>query len=569
MVSEIKHLLDYAPSKEMLILAEKKIAELESLKLFDSGCNLQLLLSLKVQLFLKQKKDKIKELIYTAIDITYEFFDENNFDSTFLFLEEPDLIHSLALTYAADGNLEIAISLIKKILHGLENALIDSESKEKKRTPVQLSLVNFLMEAGCYEEALEACIDGFHLSCRSDSGKYVPDFMYRQAHCLYKLGKPEDIKRLLQCAYFGFIILHKKDEAFTIIKEAKEIFNVSFELYGTDKLPIKPIVPVVKSYGKALPCTGIGDFIKNVRESLNLTQEVLCYGLCSPPALSKIEKGKSYGNIFLVETLMQRMGKHVNHYVTFFPSLDDFNLLEIRDKIVTLLVLHKYNEAEELLEDYKTLAGKDNLNKAIKKQFEFFVQATVMHGRKQRGEEYLDILHKAINSTIPGFKESKIFNYRLSYIEIVLVHQLAMYHAIQSRSEVKRHGLFIWQSLIKNINSIDFDDDEKARMYENILYSYSKHLGLAKRYEESLEIINEGESIARDFQKLSSLPKFLVNRACNMLYNGQKKESLPCFALAFYGSAIFSVYGMANNIFSTNKYVKEHFGIEMDYDIAP
>ena len=50
-----------------------------------------------------------------------------------------------------------------------------------------------------------------------------------------------------------------------------------------------------------------------------------------------------------------------------------------------------------------------------------------------------------------------------------------------------------------------------------------------------------------------------------MLELGEKKESLPYFALAFYGSIIFAEYGGVNNAKIIFDYVRGHLGVEFDY----
>ena len=139
---EIRRLMEHDSIPQSLKYAEEQIAVLETYESFKNGCNLQLLLSLKVQLYIRLGKSsqEILPLLREAMDITYADFDENDFDPTLMYLEEPELLHSLALIYAADCALATAIALLEKVLFGLVNTPIDTESKEKRLTPIQLSL---------------------------------------------------------------------------------------------------------------------------------------------------------------------------------------------------------------------------------------------------------------------------------------------------------------------------------------------------------------------------------------------------------------------------------------------
>jgi len=567
-IDEIRHLLDHGHTPQSLKHAEEQIAILATSESFNKGCNLQLLLSLKVQLFIRFKKpsQEILPLIREAMEITYADFDENNFDPALMYLEEPTLLHSLALVYAADGALADAITLLKKILFGLSNTLIDTESKEKKLTPILLSLSLLLMEGGDYRQAADVCIDGYHTSCRCDHGKHVPDFMLNLAICLLNLKHLKHCRSLLQCAYFGYALLHKKEQAGHVLNAARVMFGIECETYGVESLDLLPASPKPKTYGKPIVCNSIGDFIYKLRKDVKMSQEQLCRGICAIGNLSKIESDTISANIYHIEAMMQRLGRHINLYLTCFPSLEDFNAREMRDKINTLLILCKYDEAEKLV-GLLEVNVKDGNESTLKSQFILYARATIILGKEGKNEEYLETLQKALAVTLPKFNEKTLSQCRLSYSEIVIVNQLAGYYAGQENDKARKRGLRMYKNLAKSMDTYIVDEDEKVRMYETVMYNYSKYISLNKQYKTALKIVDEGEMLARKHSRLRSLPGFAINRACGMLKLGQKKESLPYFALAFYGSVIFAEYGGANSAKIVFDYVKEHLNVEFDYSV--
>jgi len=562
---EIRHLIEHGHTPQSIKHAEKQIAILGTHKSFKTGRNLQLLLSLKVQLYVRLKKpsQEILPLIREAMEITYADFDENNFDPTLMYLEEPTLLHSLALVYAANGALAKAITLLKKVLLGLSNTLIDTESKEKKLTPILLSLSLLLMDDGDYRQAIDVCIDGYHTSCRCDHGKHVPDFLLNLAICLLKLKHLKHCRSLLQCAYFGYALLHKKEQANHVLNIADVMFEINFETYGVESLDLSSVSLKPKTYGKPIVCNSIGDFIYNLRKDVNMSQEQLCRGICSINNLSKIENDTILANIYHLEAMMQRLGRHIGLYLTCFPSLDDFKEREIRDKINTLLTLSKYDEAEKLLGLLENNKGCNESN--LKTQFILYARATIIYGKEGGNGKYLDILQKALAATLPKFDEKILSKYRLSYSEIVIVNQLAGYYASQENDKSRKRGLRMYKNLAKSMDTYIVDEDEKVRMYETVLYNYSKFLGISKQYKTALKIVDEGERLAQKHSRLWSLPDFAINRAYNMLELGEKKESLPYFALAFYGSIMFTEYGGVNSAKIILGYAKEHLNIEFNY----
>ena len=562
---EVRRLIEHGNISQSLKDVEDQIALIETYESFNKGCNLQLLLSLKVQLYIRSGKPSqdILPLIREAMGITYADFDENDFDPTLMYLEEPELLHSLALVSATDGALETAIVLLKKVLLGLASTPIDTESKEKKLAPIQRSLSLLLMQNGDYRQAADVCIDGFHTSCRCDHGKHVPDFLFNLATCLLKLERIEYCHSLLQCAYFGYALLHKRKQANLVLTTAMEMFGIDLETYGVETLDLLPDPPKPKSYGKPIVCNSSGDFIRGLRKDANLSQEQLCSGICSVNTLSRIENDTISTNIYLLEAIMQRLGRHIDLYFTLFPSLDDFEEREMRDRINTLLVLNEYDEAEALL-DLLSIETEEDNEPSLKLQFVLYSKATILHGKDGKTGEHLAMLQKALAITLPNFAEKALAKYRLSYSEIIIINQLAGYYASQNDDKMRKRGLKIYKDLAKAMNTYIVDEDEKVRMFETILYNQSKYLGVDRQYEKALKVVTEGERLAREHCRLRSLPGFAINRACDMYELGKKKESLPYFALAFYGSVIFAEYDGVDSARIIHDYVKAHFDIEFD-----
>ena len=63
------------------------------------------------------------------------------------------------------------------------------------------------------------------------------------------------------------------------------------------------------------------------------------------------------------------------------------------------------------------------------------------------------------------------------------------------------------------------------------------------------------------YGRIRQLPGFAVNKACDLLELGQKKESVPYFAMAHYGSVLL---GKTNDQKATASFVEERLGIILD-----
>jgi hypothetical protein len=238
--------------------------------------------------------------------------------------------------------------------------------------------------------------------------------------------------------------------------------------------------------------------------------------------------------VFLLEAILQRLGRSSDLYFDTFLSAQDFNEKQMRNEVTSLLVLLKYDEAAELLE---VLEGKKSFQSGINLQFILNAKASIVSAREGYGQAYIELINKAISITIPDFDEMKITGYRLTYIEITLINKLANYAG--ENGDVPR-ALNIYKRLRDNMNYNYLDEHEKVRTYSMILYNYSKYLGLEGRYAEALTLIAEGELLALKHKRLSDMPGFMINKACDLLEIGNKEDSIPFFALSYYGSEIIN-----------------------------
>jgi hypothetical protein len=82
-----------------------------------------------------------------------------------------------------------------------------------------------------------------------------------------------------------------------------------------------------------------------------------------------------------------------------------------------------------------------------------------------------------------------------------------------------------------------------------------------KRFDEALEIICEGENLSLQHGRITVLPGLLLNKAYAYSEQGNIKDSIPNFALAYYGSEIVE---RSNNQKKIIEYVNEHIKISLD-----
>ncbi len=146
----------------------------------------------------------------------------------------------------------------------------------------------------------------------------------------------------------------------------------------------------------------VGEVIRRTRESLGMTQEELCEGICDVVTLSRIENGRNTPSRANFELLMERMGRSGKKYLPFIRSGDIRDHL-LREELERSLRVHDYQTAEEKLHELEeSLESEDNVNYQYLLRMKVMIDSELGRGSE---EEHREKLKKAIKCTIPNFSE--------------------------------------------------------------------------------------------------------------------------------------------------------------------
>jgi len=529
---------------------------------FEEGINRQFILSHRAR-YLEQTgvpACEILPLIEEGLDITFPEYRECTVADAILILEESELLHTKARILRKDGKLNEAISLLGNIRAGLSKLPVDDCERERQLGPVLLTLSTYQLEANDHASAYEAAKEGARISYWRKQGKYMPDFLFNRAKSYRGLGMEDRCKNLLKAAYFGYSLVRDMDKADKVMALVKE-YGMNLDTYGAEKLTSLPRPNEPYSRGEIVASANIGEFILKLRKKANLTLDQLCQGIYSTGNLSKIEKNQITGNVYGMEGIMQRLGRHIDYYLNTFLSGKDFDEKQMRDKIIALAVSHEHEAAEELL---KELEAKRAFQKGICLQFIKKMKAIIYSAKNGPTPDCLQMLREALQITWAGFDERSkqyidgISNRPLAYYEISILNQIAMHYRDAGDYA---HAAKMYEKLKHSMDNSYVDELEKARMYGALLYNYSKTLSLMADYEEALQIIDEGINFELRGRRLQNLPDFAINKACCLLELGKKEESIPYFAQAYYGASMFADFGGSQNMAIIQEYTRERLGI--------
>jgi len=544
--------------------AEELIQKLAIQKGFETGINRQFILSCKARLNELMKLEPLDSItiIKEAMTLTYGMFDENTFMGEMLLFEESNLLHTLARAYQRMGKSNESIAMLRRVVKGISLLPAEDREKEKKLAPVLLTLSDMLIQEKKYDEAMEICLRGDTASIDHSKGKYSPDFAFNKGMCSHFLGKTGDNIKFIRQSYFSFALLRKMRQAQQVLESAKEHLGVTINTYGVENMIYEKFDTTIK-HGDSVECNSIGSLIQAFRWKAYANSKEIYEGICSQGTYNKIENGQLKPNIFFLEPIVQRLGRDINKYFCLFANVEDFQNLLIRDEINSHLANGQFEFANELLGVLKAKEGFSNGKARNKKnyciQFVKNAEATIFGSRKGYGNtEYLAMLKEAMEITRPKFNEKEVSFYRLSYYEVMIVNQMAIHYC--ESGELSR-GLKLFEGLRESINSFCVDEKEKVRMYINALYNYSKFLGRANRCKEALDIIKEGEEMALRHKRLTNLTYFAVNHAFNLWKLKKIEESVPVWAMAYYG---LDLLGDTKTMTAVSNHVQKYLNINFD-----
>lgn len=238
----------------------------------------------------------------------------------------------------------------------------------------------------------------------------------------------------------------------------------------------------------------IGKVIKRIREEEGVSQEKLTRGLCSRSALSKLEWEERCVEQWIIEAILQRLGKSSDKFWTIL-NIKDYYMLEERNKIWENILNKKYAEAESELEHYCKCV---NMQEPLQQQFVLKCQGILL-GKQGEWEKSIAIIMRAIQITVSQFELEGIEKILFGRDEMLLILLLVEgYEQIGRKREARR----LVYGLLKNIENRNWDKEELVKIYPKVVWYCVRFLKEEDRYEtvillekRAVELLKENEVI--------------------------------------------------------------------------
>lgn len=223
----------------------------------------------------------------------------------------------------------------------------------------------------------------------------------------------------------------------------------------------------------------IGEIIKELREEKNISQDVLCKGLCSPSTLAKIENGERMPEILLVDSLLTRLGKSPER-LEVITSYYNYCKMELSDDIIDDLRRSDYDKAVSKLAKYKKEYGDNGMDG-------MFIQRmkAILSYQKQEYKEAEEQLIKVIYLTLPDFDIDHIKPYTMATYE---VENLLMYCDILIQTGRVQEAAHWLEKIVQYIEECITDADERSKVFPKALCLWAVIALKEEKYEKAIEL---------------------------------------------------------------------------------
>lgn len=272
----------------------------------------------------------------------------------------------------------------------------------------------------------------------------------------------------------------------------------------------------------------LGDYIKQKRLDLGLTQEQLCEGICEPMTLSRLENGKQTPGRNRINALLQRMGLPDDRYFALL-SKNELEMEALQKEIVACNVTERVAEGFEKLAQFEALAAPDD---QIAQQF--ILSSKVLLGRldgRYMPREQIDMLMQAIRLTVPRFDLENIESFLYTKDEITIINQIGLAYSDDGQN---KKAAEIYYQLLRYVRKHFKETITLIGALPLVLYNYARVLDLCGRYEEGAELAQECRKACIQYGHYQELPRCLEIEAECRHFMGDEETSKELYYQSYY-----------------------------------
>lgn len=422
----------------------------------------------------------IYEIFISALNITKPNIDFSDLSNELFSDIELELLIEISneLLYLSQSDLSYIIcSQLESYINNAELSFIERDRLLSRNA---IARTKYLLYTHDYNKALETINEYRHLMVVNSENTSLLELNFWTAMSYYYCGNIEKAHQMFNDTFYSARAI-ESCYATTCLKFVSENTSIVIDDYIKSLPPINCKTFKYEKITDSLSLSDgtydlfspdvltLGRLIYILRKEQNISQAVLCQGLCSKSKLSKIENDQLQPDIFLSEALLQRLG--VSERVFSFWGNSNYKILyELKSKILNSK-LTSLKEQFALLKQFKELLSENN---NILLQFYYALSYDFLDESERR----IATLQNALNLTLPDFDILNINNYRLSLIELGIIGNIA--YEYREISPSKSNLYFSKLLEYRNLSSVNIMF--QSLVYPIFIYKYAHSLYHQKYY---------------------------------------------------------------------------------------
>lgn len=300
----------------------------------------------------------------------------------------------------------------------------------------------------------------------------------------------------------------------------------------------------------------LGEYIKNRRQELGLTQSQVCEGICEQITFSRLENGKQTPGRTKINAILQRLNLPEDRYYALLTK-NELGIEALEKEIVGCNALERVDEGfDKIAQLEKIIDPSDQITK------QFVLRSKVLLGLldgRYSKQESLTMLLDALRLTVPSFELDEINSHLYTVDEIKIINQIACTYSESGENE---KATDIYYQLLKYVKKHFKEVIISSGVLPLILYNYARVLDLQGRYKDGKNYAREGHEACIKYGNYQLLHGCLAIDAECTHFLGDDRESAELYCQAYY---ICKAIGYTNDLLTIKKETKDYLGLTFQY----
>lgn len=266
----------------------------------------------------------------------------------------------------------------------------------------------------------------------------------------------------------------------------------------------------------------LGKIISYLRKKRNIKSQNLCKGVCSPSILTRMEKGTRFPDIFIMERLLERLGKSVNKIELLYDE-QAYEIYFLRENLEQFLDNREYEEVISAVFYYE---GLEIAKEPLHKQYIYKIKSILYKEYYKNQQKSIKYLEMAMKQTMPVSILEEIKEYYLGEEEMIL---LLMW--IDRKNKIENLNILKYREVILNYIRYNFTDEEVlANLYGKASWIFMREFVKKEKITEAANVGIHTIDILIENGLLLNLPQllelllFCYKKIDREKYNNLKKE---------------------------------------------